>query len=123
MNLVRKWLFIVLGIGLLVSAIPVALSTRAFVRKAERAPGVVVSLNAGGSHPEIEFLAKSGQKIRYPQGGLIFGYKPGDKVLVLYDESDPAKTARVNAIGSIWAATLFLFILGLGLFLGGLTQN
>jgi hypothetical protein len=123
MNLVRKWFFIVLGLGLLAAAIPVTLSTRAFVRKAERAPGIVVSLNAGGSHPQIEFVTKSGQIIRYPQGGLIFGYKPGDRVQVLYDASNPAMTARINAVGAIWEVSLSLLIIGFGLFLLGLTQN
>jgi hypothetical protein len=122
MNLVRKWLFILIGLGLLAAAIPVTLSTRAFVRKAERVPGVVVSLFAGGSHPNIEFTTKSGKKITFNKGGMFSSYKTGEKVQVLYDPSDPSTTARIDEFGAIWEATIFLLILGLGLFLLGVTQ-
>ena len=113
-------LFIVVGGGLLIAAITTGLTRRAFVREAESAEGVVVQLNAGGSHPQIEFAAKSGQQISYPQGGLIFGYRIGDRVRVLYRPEDPRGTACVDTLGAVWSAQLFLGGLGLLCVIGGL---
>src|SRR5262249_35098816 len=84
-------------------------------RTAIRAEGVVVRLNAGGSHPQIDFTAASGAKISYPQGGLIFGYRPGQKVRVLYNPNNPGKTACIDTTGALWAVPILLA--GIGLFL------
>ena len=102
----------IVGIGLLTAAGVQAVGVRSFVRGATVADGVVARLNAGGSHPEIEFDTASGQKISYPQGGFIFGYRPGDKVRVLYDRDAPAQTARVDAFGALWFVPLLLALLG-----------
>lgn len=120
---VRRLFCFIIGGGMLAAAIPVAISTYSFVRRAERAPGVVVATPFGGAHPEIEFLTRSGQRISYPQGGLIFGYKPGDKVRVLYDASSPASDRCVDAFGAIWAASLFLAGIGLSMLIVGLIQD
>jgi len=112
--------FILIGMGLCVAAVAIGISRRAFIRRAAVAEGVVIRLNAGGSHPQIAFQAASGQKIEYPQGGLIFGYHPGDRVRVFYDPGDPAKTACIDAVGALWAASIFLSLIGVFCLIGGL---
>jgi hypothetical protein len=118
----KAWTLLVVGSALLTAAAATALSRRNFVRAASSAPGVVTRLNAGGSHPEIEFTTTSGEKVSYPQGGLIFGYRPEQKVRVLYNPQNPEKTACVDAFGSIWFAPLMLFALGISLLVGGLAS-
>jgi len=101
------------GIVLLVTAGILAARTRAFVRTASAAPGVVEGLNAGGSHPQIGFKTPAGARVSYPQGGLISGYRPGQPVRVLYDPANPDGTARVDAFGALWFDVLILSTLGL----------
>ena len=119
MALVKAIVFLVVGGGMLVAAVVTGIATNGFVGRAASAPGEVSRLNAGGSHPEIVFTAASGEKISYPQGGLIFGYRPGQKVRVLYSQEDPKGPARVDAFGALWFVPLMLFGLGLALIIGG----
>jgi hypothetical protein len=63
--MVKAILGIVMGIGFLVIAAFVAWSTHEFLQTAIAAPGEVVSLNAGGSHPQVEFVTKAGQRAFY----------------------------------------------------------
>jgi len=104
---------IALGVVLLVTAGILAARTRAFVRMASAAPGVVEGLNAGGSHPQIGFTTAAGARVSYAQGGLIFGYRPGQPVRVLFDPADPERTARVDAFGVLWFDVLGLSFIGL----------
>jgi hypothetical protein len=99
-------LFALIGMMALVVAVRAASATREFVRTAARAEGVVTALNAGGSHPEIQFVDDSGKEFSYPQGGLIFGFRPGDKVPVLYVPDNPAGTATICAIGPVRFTTV-----------------
>lgn len=71
-----------------------------------------MALNAGGSHPQIRFVTADGTAVSYPQGGLIFGYRPGDRVQVLFHPADPAGTATLDAVGSLWFTALLLGGLG-----------
>jgi len=114
-----KILFAVVGLGLIAIAIALALSTRGFVRRASRAEGVVVGLNAGESHPEIEFTPASGPRVSFSQGGFISGYKQGRRVEVLYDADRPARTARVNAPGALWFVPVLLGALGIAFLCAG----
>jgi hypothetical protein len=109
----------IIGMGLILAAIVTGLATREFLGRAARAPGVVSRLNAGGSHPEIEFTLPSGETVSYPQGGFIFGYKPGQRVQVLYAPEDPGRTAPVEAFGALWFVPVLLSVLGLALLVGG----
>jgi hypothetical protein len=119
MGWVKAIVFLMVGSGLLVAAVVTGLAIRGFVGRATPASGVVSRLNAGGSHPEIEFTTASGETISYPQGGLIFGYRPGQKVRVLYGQENPRGTARVDAFGALWFAPLMLLGLGIALLIGG----
>jgi hypothetical protein len=116
-----KVLVIVIGLGLILAAAGVAVSVRSFTRKAATAEGVVVRLNAGGSHPQIEFTTGSGQKVSYPQGGLICCYRAGERVRVLY-ETDRPNDARLNTFGALWFTPLILLLVGTFLVLGGLSM-
>ena len=106
------YFFLGMGAGLLIAGITTGVMRLRFVRQATTCDGVVVRLNAGGSHPQIEFTTRAQEKISYPQGGFIFGYKPGDRVTVLYDPRDAHGTACVSAPGALWFTTLLLCALG-----------
>jgi hypothetical protein len=104
--------FMAAGLALLGVAALSARHTFAFVGSASRTEGTVVALNAGGSHPQIRFVTADGTAVSYPQGGLIFGYRPGDRVQVLFHPADPAGTATLDAVGSLWFTALLLGGLG-----------
>jgi hypothetical protein len=104
--------FALIGLALLVASALVARSTLHFTRTAARAPGVVTALNAGGSHPEIQFRAGGGQVVSYPQGGMIADYRVGDRVTVLYDPHRPTSTACINVPGALWDGAGGLCLLG-----------
>jgi hypothetical protein len=111
------------GIGLIVVSGVAAAAKRGFVKSATASEGVVVRLNAGGSHPEIEFTTAAGRKVSYPQGGFIFGYRPGQKVRVLYLADAPAQTASVDAFGALWFVPVLLTVIGLFLIIAGASSR
>ncbi len=112
-------ILIVAGGALLAAATVLALSVGSFKRTAERAEGVVSRLNAGGSHPQIEFTTADGQKVSYPQGGLIWGYRAGQPVRLFYNRANPPATARVDSVGALWGAPIILAIVALILIVAG----
>ncbi|MCO1369849.1 DUF3592 domain-containing protein [Burkholderia multivorans] len=112
---------IVIGVGFLIAAAFSVQSTREFLRNSIIVPGRVVKLNAGGYHPEIEFVTKSGEHVSYPQGGiLIAAMKVGQDVEVRYSPEQPIPTATVNTFRAIWDMPIFLATMGLGAILVGL---
>jgi hypothetical protein len=119
MKRLRGLILLAAGIALAIAAATAGSSRLAFARSASRASGTVLRLNAGGSHPEIEFATESGERLSYPQGGLIFGYRAGEEVSVLYDPENPASTACVDAFGALWFAPLLMLFLGSALCSGG----
>jgi hypothetical protein len=82
----------------------------AFVNAAVRVPGRVVALSAGGSHPQIEFVTKKGERVSYPQGGWIAGFRVGDEVTVLYLQDSPRTSASIDRIGAIWFWPILLLM-------------
>jgi len=110
----KRWTFVILGLALLTLAGAASISTWRFRKTATYTDGVVVRLNAGGSHPQIGFATTSGDEITYAQGGLVFGYRTGERVRVLYDPKRPQATATLDRFGATWAAPLLLGMLGLG---------
>lgn len=114
-------LFALIGIGLLGIALNLTLDRREFLTHAEVADGIVSHLNAGGSHPEIAFTTATGEKISYPQGGLIFGYRQGQSVRVHYLPDQPALSAVVDDPGALWGPSGLLGGLGLMFAFAGLT--
>ncbi|HUB08214.1 MAG TPA: DUF3592 domain-containing protein [Myxococcales bacterium] len=105
---IAPWL-VAVGCGLV--ALVTGLSQAAFVSRAATAHGVVTRLDAGGSHPEIAFEV-GGRRFEYPQGGLIFGYRPGDAVAVLYDPANPAH-ACLESAGALWFVPGLMTAIGL----------
>ena len=63
------------------------------------------------AHPEVRFTTATNQVIDYPQGGMIWGYRVGDQVTVLYDPNDPAQPI-INTRGALWGFTAMNFLLG-----------
>lgn len=92
----------------------IAIGQHEFLSHAQKAPGVVKSLNAGGSHPQIEFTSSSGQVVSYPEGGIIFGYQPGQMVEVLYDPEHPSRDPVISDLGAVWGSATFAGLIGLG---------
>lgn len=109
---VKIIVFTVVGLALMVGAVCWAVSTRRFVAQAVAAPGVVIRLNAGGAHPQVRFTTAAGQTIEYPQGGMIWAYRVGDKVKVLYVPENPAGSAVLNRPGALWGFVAMDFLLG-----------
>lgn len=108
----RMIVFALLGLAMLASTFFTARSTVAFLSTASRASGIVSALIAGGSHPQITFQTESGQQISYTQGGLIWGFAPGDAVTVLYATENPAQTATIDEIGAIWFSAIVQGLIG-----------
>ena len=111
--IVRHWVFVLVGILLLGAAATTAIGTWRWVQRTAVAQGHVVRLNAGGSHPEIEFTAASGEKVSYPQGGLVAGWRVGDRVPVRYDPAAPARAPGVDRVAAIWTVPIGLLFAGL----------
>lgn len=106
-------LFAVVGLGLIIGVIAWCVSTANFIRSAARAPGVVTRLNAGGSHPEIQFTVASGEVVTYPQGGIIWGYHTGERVWVLYDPRSPNSDPTLDTIPALWFDQGMMLLMGL----------
>jgi hypothetical protein len=104
--------FLLAGTVFAIAALVTAFNTAEFLRTSLIAPGHVVTLNHGGSHPEIAFTTNRGEYVSYPQNGLIFGMNPGDKVMVRYLADNPRTTAKVDLFGSIWGWTIVAGIMG-----------
>ena len=113
----------VIGSLLLMVAVWFAWGDYQFIQHAARADGFVVRQAAGKHHVHVRFKTADGQEIDYPQNGLV-SYEKDEKVVVLYDPSDPRATAETAAVGSVWAGALMLSILGFGvLFLAYLSRS
>lgn len=110
----------VVGICLLIAAALNAQSTREFIRASILVPGEVVRLNAGGSHPQVDFVTKAGEHVSSPQGGMIWGMKVGQAVEIRYLAENPLPTATLNKFGTIWGLTVFLAAMGFGFIVAGL---
>ena len=104
--------FALAGAGLVVAAGSEAGSTWSFLSRARPAAGEVVRLRAGGAHPEVRFVTDGGREVNYAQNGMIWGYRTGDRVTVLYDPVDPARDPVVRDAGAIWGFNVMNFLLG-----------
>ncbi|MCF7534112.1 DUF3592 domain-containing protein [Pseudomonas petrae] len=112
--LIRSLIFGLAGVVMLAIAGSMAYWRYEFLSQAQRAPGVVSKLNAGGSHPEIEFTSADNQVISYAQGGMISGYEVGQPVQVLYLAEDPKMTAVIEDQGALWGDSALIGLIGLG---------
>ena len=117
-HLIRSLIFGLVGVVLLAIAGYMILARNEFLSQAQQAPGVVKVLNAGGSHPEIEFTTADNHVISYPQGGMIFGYEMGQPVQVLFRTENPQATAVIQDRGALWGTQVLLGFMGLVFLLG-----
>ena len=120
MKKLKSIVFLMVGVILLMVVALMMISTRNFLQEAVTAPGQVVALPSGGSHPQIEFVTRDGQRISYSQDGWIFGFKVGDKVTVLYRPEEPFHTATIDQFGAVWGGVIFILPLGIIFFFIGL---
>ncbi|MET3674596.1 MULTISPECIES: DUF3592 domain-containing protein [unclassified Pseudomonas] len=118
-DLLRALVFIPLGLCLLSLTLWLVEDRLGFVAQAQRAQGNVSALNAGGSHPQIDFTDTTGNVISYPESGLIFGYAVGDQVGVLYRPEAPTATAIIDDRGALWGASLLAGLFALVFTSGG----
>ncbi len=135
---ILKWLFAVLGAGMLIGGAVSLMHTRSFLAQASRAKGIVVALqsrhsrntstngtNASDTRDSVKFaplvrFSHAGQVIDFtgPSGSNPPSYRIGETVPVLFLESNPA-SARIDSFFSIWGTTVSLSILGSVFFLVG----
>ncbi len=99
--------------GLLLAALHSGSRISDFEARADRTVGVITASSAGGSHPVIHVTTADGASFDFGANGLIFFYRPGDKVAVLYDWSAPRRSATLAAVGSLWSLPIMLSVLGL----------
>lgn len=118
-DLPRALVFLPLGLCLLLITVWMVQDRLGFLAQAQRAEGHVSALNAGGSHPQIDFTDATGQAISYPESGLIFGYAVGDPVTVFYSTEAPSRTAIIKDRGALWGASLLAGVLAIVFTAGG----
>jgi hypothetical protein len=124
------YLFGVIGLGLLVGAAALTLSTRRFIATALHAPGVVTELvavrdNDDGSFtykPVVKFSAKDGVERTFTSSysSRPPAYDVGEPVDVMFAPDD-VDDARINGFGSLWLGPLILG--GLGTLFAGISAG
>ena len=114
MNPTPRWfalVFLAVGCLVLLTLVFDIWSTRRFVSNATRADGVVIELNAGTAHPQVEFSLPSGEKVSFPANGFI-SYGMGKHAKVLYLPDDPYTSARLDDFGDLWTGKILQAVLG-----------
>jgi Protein of unknown function (DUF3592) len=122
-----KYVFILVGIGLLVGAFSMYKNTSSFVTEASRAEGTVVDFQMsrrgrtyspmsrrGRTYsPIIHFISQEGKKVEFISsvGTNPPSYSKGQKVEVLYQPTEP-QNAKINGFSSLWASSVILGGLG-----------
>ena len=121
-----KYLFTLVGIGMLAGAFYLYGSTRDFLAEAATADATVVELARSRSSdsttykPVVQFTSRDGQAIEFisSTGSNPPSYSRGEKVEVLYRPDDP-QDARINGFFSLWGGALIVAGLGVVFFLVG----
>jgi hypothetical protein len=116
----RGFIYVFLGVGILMLLVALALwnKTRGFVARAATAPGTVTELievrdDDGGSStfkPVVKFVDPEGREISFTSSysSRPPAYDVGETVEVLFVRGD----ARINGFGSLWLGPLILGGLG-----------
>ncbi|MCW9707889.1 DUF3592 domain-containing protein [Fodinibius salsisoli] len=121
-----KYVFSLVGLGLLVGAFFWYNSNTAFLEKAITAEGTVVDLVVNRSSdsrtysPVVEFLTQEGESIEFVSrtSSNPPSYSRGERVEVLYLLGEP-RQAKINGFFSLWGGILIVGGLGLIFFLVG----
>ena len=122
-----KYLFSVIGLGMLVGSFFLYQNTATFLSNAASAEGVVVDLVRSRSSdsttyaPTIRFKTRDGTMIEFTSGVSSNppSYSRGEQVSVLYLRSDP-DNAKINGFLSVWGGAVIVGGLGSVFFLAGL---
>ena len=125
---IAKYLFVLLGAGMLIGAIALHSSTRHFLASASRAQGTVVALlprhsndNSSPTYAPVVRFNNGPQEIQFTSSSSSSPprYNIGQTVSILYLQSDPYN-AKIDSFFSLWGGSLIIGILG-GVFslLGG----
>ncbi len=122
-----KYVFTLIGVGLLIGALFLYSSMRTFLGEATRADGTVVDLVQARSkdsttyRPVVQFMSQQGEKIEFilSSGSNPPSYTKGEKVEVLYRATEPHK-AKIHGFFSLWGASILLGTLGAGFFFTGI---
>ena len=135
---ILKWLFAVLGAGMLIGAAVSLLHTRSFLVQAARTQGTVVALqprhsrNTGTNGSKTSDTGDSvtfAPLVRFRYAGQVIdftvsasskapGYRVGATVPVLFLKSNPS-SARIDSFFAVWGATVVLSLSGTVFFLIG----
>jgi len=125
-----KWVFTLVGLGMLVGAALLYLNTRSFLARASVAPGVVIDLVASRSsdsityRPVVRFSTAVGERVEFASGTSSNppSYAKGEAVEVLYSPNQP-RDAKINGVFSLWGGSLILggmggvfLLIGVGIF-------
>ncbi|NMY30709.1 DUF3592 domain-containing protein [Pseudomonas sp. WS 5412] len=118
---VFKYVFSIVGVALLISALFVYKNTSDFLLNAVSAQGTIIDLVQSRSsesvsyHPVVKFIDADGQEVEFTSstGGSASSYPLGKIVEVLYLPHD-VKDARVKSFFALWGAALLMAILGAG---------
>lgn len=98
------------AVFLTVSCITIVM-TQGFVSRAQHSEATVVSLYAGTSHPTLEFTDSKGEKFEFHGTGWT-SHRMGDRVPVLFLESDPVTSVKIDEPGSLWFLPAMFGLLG-----------
>jgi hypothetical protein len=101
LNRLKGAVFALLGLVFVGIGVNDCVDTRDFVRHARKAEGIVIALNAGPAHPQVEYADETGTKFTMPGRGWI-SYRRGDRVAVLYLVNDPHHESKIDDPGALW---------------------
>jgi hypothetical protein len=128
-----KYVFTLVGIGMLIGVFLIYKSTSLFLAEATKTEGTVVDLVQSRSsdsttyRPVVHFINQNGQKIEFMSttGSNPPSYSKGQKVEVLYRPTEP-QNAKINGFFSLWGGSAILgglggvfFLIGSGIILAG----
>lgn len=127
-----KYVFTLVGIGMLVGAFLIFRSTNSFLAEATKTEGTVVEIErywSGDStsyRSVVQFTSQNGQAMEFVSAGSNRpSYSKGQKVEVLYLPTDP-QNAKISGFFSLWGGSSILggtggvfFLIGTGIMLAG----
>ncbi|MDC0663594.1 DUF3592 domain-containing protein [Marinobacter sp. SS21] len=115
-----KYVFSLIGLGMLVGAYFLYSNTASFLEQAVTAEGEVVELVRSRSsdsvsyYPVVVFQDDDGRQVEFKSntGSNPPSYNRGERVSVLYETSNP-EGARINGFFSLWGGAVIVGVLGL----------
>lgn len=128
--LIMKYVFAVIGLGMLISAFYLYKNTNDFLNNSQTTSGIVVELVSSKSKdnstlykPVIEFRTKDGELIEFTASAASNppSYLKGEAVQVFY-KADAPYQAKVKGFFSLWGGTIIFAGIGLSFFIVGISM-